>query len=121
MDNGWSLKHLHRLMVTSETYRLRSSSADAEANRKADAENRYYWRMNATRMEAQVLRDSLLHLGGELDTTMGGPSIPVTDESSRRRGLYYVHSHNEHQKFLSIFDDANVLECYRRAESIVPQ
>jgi hypothetical protein len=35
--------------------------------------------------------------------------------------LYFVHSHNEHQQFLSIFDDANVLECYRRSESIVPQ
>ena len=72
-------------------------------------------------MEAQVVRDSLLHLAGELDLTRGGPSIPVDDEASRRRSLYFVHSHNEHQKFLSMFDDANVLECYRRSESIVPQ
>ena len=43
------------------------------------------------------------------------------DEASRRRSLYFVHSHNEQQKFLSTFDDANVLDCYRRAESIVPQ
>ena len=35
--------------------------------------------------------------------------------------LYFFHSHNEHNKFLDIFDDANVLECYRRTESIVPQ
>ncbi|MCA9219791.1 MAG: DUF1553 domain-containing protein, partial [Planctomycetales bacterium] len=49
------------------------------------------------------------------------PSIAVGDDGSRRRSLYYVHSHNDHQKFLSMFDDANVLECYRRAESIVPQ
>ena len=41
--------------------------------------------------------------------------------ASRRRSLYFVHSHNEHNQFLSIFDDANVLECYRREESIVPQ
>jgi hypothetical protein len=72
-------------------------------------------------MEAQVIRDSLLRLAGDLDLTRGGPSIPVNDETSRRRSLYFVHTHNEHQKFLSIFDDANVLECYRRSESIVPQ
>jgi hypothetical protein len=72
-------------------------------------------------MEAQVVRDTLLQLAGEIDLTRGGPSIPVTDETSRRRSLYFVHSHNDHQKFLSTFDDANVLDCYRRAESIVPQ
>ena len=76
--------------------------------------------MNPIRMEAQVIRDSLLHLAGDLDATMGGPSIPV-NASSRRRSLYFVHSHNDRQKFLSLFDDASVLECYRRAESIVPQ
>ncbi len=77
--------------------------------------------MNPIRMESEVVRDSLLHLSGELDLTRGGPPIPVADESSKRRSLYFVHSHNEHQKFLSTFDDASVLECYRRADSIVPQ
>src|SRR5438067_9843983 len=77
--------------------------------------------MNLVRMEAQVIRDSLLYLAGDLDPTLGGPSVPASDETSRRRSLYFVHSHNEHNRFLSMFDDANVLECYRRAESIVPQ
>jgi DNA repair ATPase RecN len=72
-------------------------------------------------MEAQSVRDTLLHLAGDLDLTRGGPSIAVSDETSRRRSLYFVHSHNDHQKFLSTFDDASVLDCYRRAESIVPQ
>ena len=120
-ENGWSMKHLHRLIVTSKTYRLTSSSAGAsETTIAADPENRYYWRANPVRMEAQVVRDSLLHLAAELDLSRGGPSIPVGTDS-RRRSLYFVHSHNEHQKFLSIFDDASVLECYRRAQSIVPQ
>jgi hypothetical protein len=120
--DGWSMKHLHRLMVTSDAYRMTSSSAGAPpANRTADAENRYYWRMNPVRMEAQVIRDSLLALAGDLDLRMGGPTVPAADESSRRRSLYFFHSHNEYQKFLSMFDDASVLECYRRAESIVPQ
>jgi hypothetical protein len=122
-ENHWSLKHLHRLMVTSNTYRITSSSAGAPTrNTMTDGENRYCWRMNSARMQAEVIRDSLLHLAGDLELTMGGPSIdPNKGESSRRRSLYFVHSHNEHHKFLSIFDDASVLECYRRAESIVPQ
>ncbi len=122
IEHGWSMKYIHRLIVTSRTYRLSSSNADVpETTIAKDPENRFVWRTNPRRMEAQVVRDSLLSLSGELDLTQGGPSVPVNDDASRRRSLYYVHSHNEHQKFLSTFDDANVLECYRRAESIVPQ
>jgi hypothetical protein len=123
MEKDWSLKHLHRLMVTSEAYRLTSSSAGAvAANQTDDAGNRYYWRMNATRMEAEVLRDTLLHLAGTLDDTMGGPPLdPVKQEASRRRSLYFAHSHNDEHHLLSMFDEASVLECYRRQESIVPQ
>ncbi|QDU27298.1 Planctomycete cytochrome C [Anatilimnocola aggregata] len=121
-EHNWSMKHIHRLIVTSQTYRLSSSTAGATAaTLAADGDNRYYWHGNPVRMQAQLIRDSLLHFAGELDLTRGGPSIPVKDETSRRRSLYFVHSHNDHQQFLSIFDDANVLECYRRSESIVPQ
>lgn len=120
-ESGWSMKHIHRLIVTSNTYRRTSSSAGATSRTIAvDPDNRFYWRTNPIRMEAQVIRDSLLSLAGQLDLTRGGPSIPVANDS-KRRSLYFVHSHNEHQKFLSTFDDASVLECYRRAESIVPQ
>jgi hypothetical protein len=122
VEHGWSMKRIHRLIVTSQTYRMTSSKA--EANLRAidiDPDNVFYWRRNPIRMEAQLVRDSLLHLAGELDPKLGGPSIPVSDENTRRRSLYFVHSHNEHQKFLSMFDDASVLECYRRADSIVPQ
>ena len=122
VEHDWSMKHLHRLIVTSQAYRLSSSSAGAaDATLAADSDNRFYWRMNPVRMEAQIVRDSLLHLAGELDLSLGGASIAVNDEASRRRSLYFVHSHNDHQKFLSTFDDASVLDCYRRAESIVPQ
>ncbi len=122
MDHKWSFKHIHKLIVTSNVYRLSSSSANAEANAKLDGENRYLWRMNSVRMEAQVVRDSLMHLAGDLDLTRGGPPIPMTaQDASRRRSMYFFHSHNEHNKLLEVFDDANVLECYRRTESIVPQ
>ncbi|MEZ5940803.1 MAG: PSD1 and planctomycete cytochrome C domain-containing protein [Planctomycetaceae bacterium] len=122
MQHNWSMKHIHRLIVLSDTYGQRPLNAEASsASREFDPENKTYWYANPTRVEAQVVRDSLLSLAGELDVTMGGPSIPVNDIKSRRRSLYFVHSHNEHQQFLSTFDDADVLECYRRAESIVPQ
>ena len=59
---------------------------------------------------------------GELDPAIGGPAIPpAQQDASRRRSVYFFQSHNEHHKFLSIFDDASVLECYRRSESLVPQ
>ena len=106
-DHGWSMKYLHKLLVMSNAYRLGGNSNSE-------------WRREPQRMEAQVVRDSLLHLAGELDDAMGGPSIPAAQET-RRRSLYFFHSHNEHNQFLSMFDDAPVLECYRRSESIVPQ
>jgi hypothetical protein len=122
MEKKWSLKHIHRLMVTSSVYRLSSSSASAAVSIKIDAENRYIWRMNSQRMDANIIRDSLLHLAGELDLTRGGPPVLLANQdASRRRALYFFHSHNEHNKLLDIFDNANVLECYRRTESIVPQ
>ena len=122
MQNNWSMKHIHRLIVLSHTWQLSSSAHNADTvTLQTDPDNRWYWRANPIRMEAQVVRDSILALAGQLDLTSGGPTIPVADDSSRRRSLYYFQSHNEHQQFLSMFDDASVLECYRRADSIVPQ
>ncbi len=121
MEHGWDMKRLHRLIVTSDAYRRGSSSAGADpATLAADPENRLYWRMNPTRMEAQVVRDSLLRLAGVLVESSGGPPIAVTMEDIPRRSLYFNHSHNDHSKFLTTFDDASVLDCYRRAESVVP-
>jgi hypothetical protein len=122
MEHGWSMKHLHRLIVTSSAYRMSSTSAGASTKTlAADPENRYYWRGNPIRMEAELVRDSLLSLAGELDPARGGPTVPANDEKSRRRSLYFFHSHNDYMEFLSTFDGASVLDCYRRAESIVPQ
>lgn len=121
MDDGWSMKRLHKRIVMSEAYRRSSSAAGADpATLAADPENLRYWRMNPVRMEAQVVRDSLFHLAGELSDQAGGPPVPLSEAMSPRRSVYFVHSHNEHDKFLSTFDDASVLDCYRRDESIVP-
>jgi hypothetical protein len=122
-EGAWSMKHVHRLLVTSNAYRMASSSLGAaEKNRRDDAENRLYWRMNSQRMESQVVRDSLLHLAGELDLARGGPSIETPQQdASKRRSLYFFHSAIERNKFLSTFDEADPLDCYRRRDSIIPQ
>jgi hypothetical protein len=119
MDVDWSFRHLHRLIVTSQAYQLSSAAADADAVAR-DPANQSCWRMNVRRMEAQIVRDSLLHLAGTLDPALGGPSQDV-DKNSNRRSLYLKHSRDQHDKFLTMFDDADLLQCYRRSESIVPQ
>jgi len=123
MENQWSMKHLHRLMVTSRAYRLSSSTLGAdEPTMKRDAGNDYYWRRLPVRMESQVIRDSLLSMAGVLDETLGGPSISATGEDTLyRRSLYFTHSRDGRHKFLTMFDDADILRCYRRSESVVPQ
>ncbi|WP_161604598.1 DUF1553 domain-containing protein [Roseiconus nitratireducens] len=121
IESGWSFRHLHRLIVTSQAYRRASSSLEADSQTvHKDPANLYYWRMNTRRMEAQAIRDSLLMLAGQLDLQMGGPSVGV-GPSSRRRSLYFKHSRDDHDQFLTMFDDADLLQCYRRDESIVPQ
>lgn len=123
MDSGWDMKHLHRLMVLSEAYAMSSSNAGAAAvNRERDPENHLYWRMNPVRMDSHTLRDSLLHLAGVLDPRMGGPTVDSkADATVFRRSLYFNHTRDEVNPFLEMFDNPNVLDCYRRAESIVPQ
>jgi hypothetical protein len=123
MAHDWSLKWLHRLIVTSAAYRMESSvRGAARENLAADPENRYYWRMNPRRMEAEVVRDSLLYLSGEIDWTMGGPPLDcLQGPDSPRRSLYYRYSREDKMEFLTVFDAAAVEECYRRQESVVPQ
>ena len=121
MDHSWSMKHLHRQILTSSAYRLSTSSKGEDDNLKKDAGNAFFWRRVPSRMESEVVRDSLLLLAGQLDTTMGGPTIVATNEASRRRSLYYAHSRDDQSPFLAMFDDADILRCYRRQESVVPQ
>jgi hypothetical protein len=122
-ESGWSLKHLHRLMVTSALYR--ASSADQlgdPRNREIDPENRWWWRMEPRRLEAEAVRDSLLQLAGNLDARMGGPALPYPEGMGpQRRSLYYRYSREDKLEFLNVFNPASVEECYRREESIVPQ
>ncbi len=123
MESGWSFKHLHRLICTSVAYRRASSEEGMPSlNRERDPENQFYWKVNSTRMESQVLRDVLLQLGGTLDRTMGGASLDAGSiKASGRRSLYFKHSRDDQNPFVSLFDDADIMACYRRGESVVPQ
>jgi len=124
MDSGWSMKKLHRLMVTSQAYRRQSTPAREDPNQAVDPDNHFLWRMNVRRMEGEIVRDSLLVLSGKLDATLGGPDLPVPAAGTgMRRTLYYRYAREPHDKVsaIAVFDGPNVEDCYRRQETIVPQ
>jgi Protein of unknown function (DUF1553)/Protein of unknown function (DUF1549)/Planctomycete cytochrome C len=127
MDNGWKMKPLHRLIVTSDAYRRASSpTADhreiTSFNASVDPDNGQLWRQNSYRMEAEVVRDATLHVAGKLDSAMYGPDLdPNEGLTLGRRSLYFRNSKEKKMTFLSTFDSPNPVECYRRVESISPQ
>jgi hypothetical protein len=116
----WSMMRLHRLIVTSAAYRM-DSTTDAD-NIAKDQDNRFLWRMNSRRLEGEIVRDAVLAVAGQLDTTFGGPELDQNlGLTTRRRSLYYRHAPERMMEFMLVFDAANVTECYRRTESVVPQ
>jgi hypothetical protein len=74
VHSGWSVKHLHRLIVLSSAYQM-DSKADAQAE-AADPQNKLLQHMPIRRLEAEAIRDALLAVSGRLDRTTGGPSVP---------------------------------------------
>ncbi len=72
--HGWSLKALHRRIMTSRAYRM-SSHADSARARRIDEDNRLLWRQNLRRLEAEAIRDSVLAISGRLNPARGGPSV----------------------------------------------
>jgi mono/diheme cytochrome c family protein len=87
MDNGWSLKKLHRLILLSNTYQ-QASSGDPRLL-EMDPDNRLMARMNRRRLDFEAMRDSLLFVAGRLDTTMGGRAVELTTQPfSTRRTVY---------------------------------
>jgi hypothetical protein len=123
MKSGWSMKHMHRLIVTSAAYR-RASALESAVAEAADPDNRWLRRMTAGRMEAEVLRDSILFCAGNLDSTFGGQELENDVAlATRRRSLYYSCQPEAGGKseLGALFDAADAGECYRRTRSIVPQ
>src|SRR6202044_3956876 len=88
-----SLKKLHKLIVMSATYQQVSASNDANAT--IDADNRYLWRQNRRKLEAEAVRDAILAVAGKLDLTMDGPSFrDFVIEKPEHSPHYQYHLHD---------------------------
>ncbi len=101
MENGLSIKKLHRAIMLSAVYQL-SDAYSAEAFEK-DSGNRFYWRANRHRLSAEQIRDSVLAVSGSLDLKVGGPSEPLTPRYNRRT-VYGKVSRFKLDTYLQLFD-----------------
>ena len=145
IESGWSLKALHRLILTSRTWQ-QSSQADANtvtAAMKVDSENRLLWRFSRRRLSAEEIRDSMLKISGVLNPRFTGKSVitPVDPEmvkllyhpdqwavtedrfEHRRRSVYLIAKRNLKLPFMEVFDQPDLqtsCEC-REASTHAPQ
>jgi hypothetical protein len=141
VERGWSIKGMHRLMMTSSAYQM--ASDDIAGNVKIDPENRYFWRMPRRRLEAEIIRDQILAVAGTLDRTAGGPAVfphidpdlfqsstmrtwpGKTDEdpSTWRRSIYVFSKRSIRYPLFETFDQPDMTaSCDRRNRStIAPQ
>ena len=141
VDRGWSLKQMHKLMLTSRAYQM--ASGDIPANVSIDPENRLFWRASRVRLEAEAIRDEIMAVSGALDRTLGGPSIfPYIDpdlfeESSRRtwrgkpdddpttwrRSIYVFLKRSIRYPMFETFDQPNLVNPIdrRNRTTIAPQ
>ncbi|MEX0866605.1 MAG: DUF1553 domain-containing protein, partial [Pirellulales bacterium] len=121
IDNGWSIKQLHRKIMLSAAYQRSSQSNEQAA--QIDEANRLLWRQNRRRLEFEPLRDAMLLAGGTLDRTIGGKPVDLEARPySARRSVYGFLDREDLGKLFSTFDlpnpDASV---GKRAETTVPQ
>src|SRR5262249_2395955 len=80
MNKGWSIKQMHRLMMTSEAYQMASEYDDAPSA-KNDPDDTYLWRYRIQRLEGEIIRDNIMSVAGSIDLKIGGPAIfPHVDE-----------------------------------------
>jgi mono/diheme cytochrome c family protein len=141
VDRGWSLKTMHRLMLTSDAYQM--ASRDIAANIAIDPENRMFWRMPRQRLEAEAMRDTILATAGTLDRTLGGPNVfpyidpdlfevssnrkwpgkPDDDPSTWRRSLYVFSKRSIRYPLFEAFDQPNLVNSVdrRNRSTVAPQ
>ncbi len=137
-DGGQSLKSLHKLIVMSATYR--QSSKGVAAFEKVDSDNRYLWRANRRKLEAEAVRDAVLAVSGKLDRTLGGPSFQdfvidkpehsphyeyhlhdPEDPKSHRRSIYRFIVRSQQQPFMTVLDCADPsMQVGKRNEGMSP-
>ncbi len=127
----WSIKHLHRLILTSAVYR--QSSEPRDGLEAIDPDNRLLARFPLRRLDAEAVRDAMLHVSGELDTRTGGPYVPSTRtpegtveiaekaDGARKRSVYLQQRRTQVVTFLQLFDAPSIVTtCGKRSPSTVP-
>ena len=121
MEQGWSFKKLHRLIMLSKVYQL--SSFANPAFEVIDPDNRLLWRANVRRLDFESMRDSLLVMSGKLDPTVGGQPVNLTDEPySYRRSIYGYVDRGNLPELMAHFDFSNPeAPNSKRTSTIVPQ
>jgi len=121
MNDGWSIKKLHRQIVLSATYQ--QSSDDDPSRISKDPENRLLSRMNRTRLDFESMRDSLLFASGDLDLAMGGRAVEMFKEPfAKRRSVYGLVDRQFLPATLRTFDFANPdIHAPVRIDTTVPQ
>ena len=131
VESGWSIKHLHRLIMTSTTYRQTSQIDVQSKAAKVDPGNRLLWRQRLRRQEAEAIRDSILAVAGTLNVQMFGRAIPMArrptgevttadGQDGTRRSIYLQVTRRNPLTILELFDQP-VMEtnCTRRINSTV--
>jgi len=119
--SGWSMKHLHRVMLYSRAYQ--QASLVTQAAQSIDPENRFLAHSARRRLDFEAMRDSLLFVSGRLDLSRGGPSIDLaTEPLSRRRTVYSLINRQDLPGMFRAFDFAIPDQCAeRRPRTTVPQ
>ena len=119
IHNGWKLKRLHKLLMTSAVY-LQTAVADDERAR-IDPENFYHWRRTPRRLEAEAVRDAMLSVAGMLDEKMYGPG--TLDQNMRRRSIYFFIKRSKLIPMMMLFDwPEHLVSIGRRSSTtIAPQ
>ena len=113
---GWKLKPMHKLMMTSAAYM--QDGVVSEANRKVDPDNRLVWYRKPQRLQAEILRDALLAVGGGLDLKMYGPSVL---DDAPRRSVYLRVKRSELIPMMTMFDAPEPTQSIgERANTTIP-
>jgi hypothetical protein len=117
---GWSVKHMHRLVVTSAAYRrgCRAAAASGSSGPTTDPQNKLLWRQHPRRLDAEQVRDAALAISGELDPATAGPSTPP---SKPRRAVATTVIRNTRDDLADVFDAADAYaSCARRNATTTP-
>ncbi len=120
MENNWSIKKLHKVIVTSNTYKQNSN--DREDCLKVDPENKLLWKQNRRRLDFESLHDSVLSVSGNLDLKVGGPSVSFFTGKNRRAVYGYI-DRLDFPSLLATFDIPNPASSSveRTSTTVAPQ